>query len=155
MKIHKWLLISFLALSFLGFFDAAYLTVEHYTNQIPPCSLVDGCEEVLTSEYSEVLGIPISLLGALYYLALFILTVAYLDTNQYKIIKLAAKLTFIGIVASTILLYLQVFVIKALCLYCIISAITSTVLFVLGIFVLRCKQDEHREKIKAENSFNT
>jgi uncharacterized membrane protein len=155
MIIPKWLLISFVVFSFAGFFDATFFTVEHYSNKIPPCSIVNGCEEVLTSEYSQILGVPVSLLGAVYYLIIFILIVAYLDTKQYRIIKLAARLTFLGVASSAFLLYLQVFVIKALCFYCIISAITSTVLFVLGIFVLKYKQDEYREEIKTENSFNT
>src|SRR5690348_14780226 len=55
-------------LSFLGFLDAAYLTILHYKNVIPPCSIAHGCETVLTSQYATLGPIPIALLGVFFYL---------------------------------------------------------------------------------------
>lgn len=48
----RWLQVLLLALSFLGFIDATYLTVVHYTGANLPCRIFDGCDTVTTSPYS-------------------------------------------------------------------------------------------------------
>ena len=135
MKLPSWLIIAFLAVSFLGFLDATYLTAQHYLGTIPPCVITTGCETVLTSEHNAVFGIPVALLGAIYYLALFLLTVLSLDMKR-GIIRLVALLAPLGFFASLYFVYLQFFVIKEICSYCIVSAATSTILFILGLFVI-------------------
>jgi len=132
------ILVAFLLTAFIGFADAAYLTAKHYLGEIPPCSLVSGCETVLTSPYATVVGnMPVALVGAVYYLALFIGGILYVDTKNTAVIKTIAYFTFVGFIISAILVGLQVFIIRALCLYCIASAITSTLLWIFGIIILR------------------
>ena len=126
----------FLFAALIGFADAAYLTYAHYTHIIPPCSIVEGCETVTTSAYATIGAIPIALVGALYYLVLAVAAVAYLDTKRTAIMRSASYLTFGGLLVSFALVGLQLFVIKALCLYCMASAGTSTLLFVLGTIIL-------------------
>ena len=74
----KILLIIIALLSFLGFLDAAYLTIKHYQGILPPCS-VSGCENVLTSRYASVGSLPISLLGSIYYVAVITLSIVLLQ----------------------------------------------------------------------------
>jgi uncharacterized membrane protein len=133
----KWLVWLFVLVSFAGFLDASYLTAKHYLGTPIGCSIFEGCEKVTTSQYATIGAIPVALLGAIYYLALFALAVAYLDTKREKIMVFAAWLTPLGFLASLWFVYLQLFVIKAICLYCLISALTSTALFVLGLFVIK------------------
>ena len=135
MKIPNWLIIAFLAVSFLGFLDAAYLTAQHYLGTIPPCVITTGCETVLTSEHSIIFGIPTALLGSFYYLLLFLLAVFSLDMKR-GIIRFAAFLTPMGFLASLYFVYLQLFIIEEICTYCMVSAATSTILFVLGLFII-------------------
>ncbi len=130
------LTIAFLLASFAGFLDATYLAAIHYTNTIPPCIVTSGCEAVLTSEYSTLFGVSNALLGALYYLTLFILAVLSLELGRRRTLAFAASLTPIGFLASSYFVYLQLFVLKAMCFYCMISAATSTILFILGMLVL-------------------
>ena len=137
-KVHKAIPITFLAASFLGFLDATYLTVEHYSGLVVRCSLFNnGCTDVLRSTYSNIGVVPVSLLGSLYYLVIFILTVAYLDLKKEKILEMAAWGTLAGLAASAWFVFLQVAVIKALCMYCLFSATTSTVLFVTAVFAIK------------------
>ena len=137
-QIPNILLAAFLLSAFIGFADAAYLSAKHYVGEIPPCSLVNGCETVLTSPYATIAGnIPLALVGALYYLTLFIGGIIYVDTKNSRVLKAVAYLTAAGFITSVILVSLQLFVIHALCLYCIASAITSTLLFIFGIIILR------------------
>lgn len=136
------LAIAFLVISFIGFLDATYLTVQHYRGLPPECSIIKGCEEVATSEYAVVLGVPVALLGVIYYLAILILSIIYLDSKKESIIKLAALLTIAGLGASIWFVYLQLFIIKAICIYCMFSAATSTTLFILGLFVLKLNKNQ-------------
>jgi uncharacterized membrane protein len=135
---------AFLGVSLLGFLDATYLTIKYYQDVAPTCSLIKGCEEVTTSRYATIEGIPVALLGAIYYLSIFLLTVAYLDTKRERIFNFAARSTSIGFLASLWFVYLQLFVIKAICIYCMVSAATSTVLFGLGIFATKIFLNDER-----------
>ena len=118
-----------LVLSFLGFLDAAYLTIVHFQNQIPPCT-TDGCETVLTSSYAEIWGIPIALFGGLFYISVFFLVLA--DRKGLTLL-----LTGVGFVVSAVLFCLQLFVIDAFCTYCLVSAGITTLLFITSIFSWR------------------
>ena len=152
-KRYNFLYFTFLPVSFLGFLDASYLTVKHFVGTPLPCSVLHGCEEVTTSQYSVIGGIPVALLGAVYYLAIFILILSVLRRNMFsssgaenvalanedKLLNLTVRLTVIGLLASLWFIYLQLFVIKAICLYCMFSAFTSITLFVFGIIVLKFK----------------
>ncbi|MEK7590145.1 MAG: vitamin K epoxide reductase family protein [Patescibacteria group bacterium] len=136
------LAIALLIISFIGFLDATYLTVQHYRGLPPECSIVEGCEEVVTSKYAVMFGVPVALLGGIYYLTIFILSIIYLDSKNKSIIKLAALLTAAGLIASIGFVYLQLFVIKAICVYCMFSAATSTTLFVLGLYILKLNKNK-------------
>lgn len=135
--IPKSVVLAFLIVSLLGFLDATYLTAKHYLGEVPTCSMIEGCEKVLTSSYATVGRVPVALMGAFYYLAIFFLTVAYLDTKRKGLLYFIARLTLVGFLVSVGLIYLQLFVIKAICLYCMASAASSTILFGLGVFVLK------------------
>ena len=132
----KWLAPLFACVSFIGFLDAAYLTANYYWGVPINCSIFNGCEQVLTSRYASVAGVPVSLFGAFYYLAVLILTLVFIDGRHSRIFLLAARLTVIGLAVSLGLLYLQIFVLEALCLYCLVSAATSISLFALGCHAL-------------------
>jgi uncharacterized membrane protein len=135
----KKLGILFLVVSFLGFLDSTYLTVEHYRGVIPPCTIIKGCDVVTTSSYSVVAGIPVALAGSLFYLTIFFLSVWYLDSKKERALKLAAYLTFFGLLGSAWFVYVQLGILKAICIYCMGSAISSTTLFISGLFVLKNK----------------
>lgn len=139
-KVPKGLIIAFLLVSFLGFLDAGYLTVEHFRGVPPPCTILEGCEKVTTSEYSVIWGVPVALGGAIYYLAVFLLIILYFDRKNEIFLNLASYATIAGLLASAWFTYLQLFVIKAICLYCLFSALTSTTLFIFGMIILSYKR---------------
>lgn len=132
-----WLVILFLAVAVIGFADATFLTAKSYLGGTIPCAILNGCEEVVTSQYSKIFGLPVALLGSVYYLLIAVLTLIYLDSGSYRFLGAAARLTVIGLLASIWFIFLQVFVIHALCLYCLVSAGTSTTLFILGVHLVR------------------
>lgn len=127
----KKFLIAIFVLAGLGLVDALYLSVQHYTGEIPPCTLTGGCEQVTTSEYSKFLGVPVAYAGALYYLGLLIALILFIDLKRSIFFKLATAMVSFGFLFSLYLTYLQFFVINALCPYCLLSALISSILVVL------------------------
>ena len=120
----------------LGFMDATYLTLKHYAGEVVGCTITQGCEIVTTSVYSQFYGIPVALFGALYYLTIVVLMIAYFDRKNEVLLRIGAWLTFTGLVASLYFVGVQAFILHAWCQYCIGSAISSSVLFLLGITYL-------------------
>ena len=135
----NWILAAFLVVGFVGFADTAYLTVKHYSGAPLECSIFKGCEKVTTSRYATMGGVPLALLGLVYYLAIILLTIAYLDTRREGLFLFTARATTVGFLSSAWFVYLQLYVIRAVCPYCMISAGASTILFVLGMIVLRSR----------------
>lgn len=135
MKSYKNIAILFLVVSALGFIDATYLSVQHFLGEIPPCT-ISGCEFVLTSAQSTIFGVPVALFGSFYYLFILILSVYHLDTKNKKILKTISLISVLGFIVSIYFVYLQFFVIKYICEYCMVSAITCTIMFILGMYYL-------------------
>jgi uncharacterized membrane protein len=135
-RLSKPALVFLFVVSGLGFLDAAYLTVEHYVNKIPPCS-IGSCEAVLTSSYATVAGIPVALGGTIYYFAFLVLLLLYVDLKKEKYLRIALASSVFGFGASIYFFILQAFVLHAFCLYCMGSALTSTTLFVTAIVIFK------------------
>lgn len=125
-----------LIVAIIGFADATYLTVEHYQNTTPPCT-IGGCETVLTSSYSNVAGIPVSLFGVLYYLAIAVSLIVFFDSKKEFSLRLPALLSVFGLLASIWFSILQLFIIKAFCPYCAVSAVTSLIIFIISVYILK------------------
>lgn len=146
-RVSRWIVLGFLIASLVGFFDATYLAVKHYSGSPVSCSIIQGCDKVLASRYAVLYGVPVALFGSIYYITIFILTAAFIDTKRRAILSYAARFTVIGFLAALWFLYLQVFVIRAICLYCIVSAVSSVALFIFGLRVLRSTVDKSVGKI--------
>lgn len=131
----KWLAPVLAVLAVLGFSDATYLSIEHFSGVIPPCT-IHGCETVLTSAYSTVLGIPIALLGALYYFALLVIYFVYFEAKDARALVFALHLSVLGFLADLWFVSAQAFIIHAWCQYCLLSAAVSSVIFILSYWAL-------------------
>ena len=79
-KLNK-LVYSFIVVALVGLLDAVFLTVKHYTGDIS-CSLITGCQEVLSSSYSVIFGIPTALLGAGYYIVILLAALIYAEQKK-------------------------------------------------------------------------
>ncbi len=133
----QWYPFSLIGISALGFIDATYLTVQHYTDFTLPCTITHGCDIVTKSEYSSMMGIPVALLGALFYVGIFLTTYIILEMKKESFLRFVAYSTTAGFLFSLWFLYIQAFILHAFCQYCLLSAITSTTLFILSVLYLR------------------
>lgn len=133
----NWYVVTLCVLAIIGFIDATSLTIEHYSTLILPCTITSGCEIVTNSAYSSILGIPVALLGALYYIAILLGVYASFEFAKPKILQLIAKVSVIGFLFSAWFVYVQLFILHAICQYCMISAATSTIIFIASLVYLR------------------
>ena len=107
----------------IGLADSVYLTAAPV-----PCSIISGCETVLTSAYAEMAGVPTAAFGAAAYFAAFSLALLAAFGNRAAWM-LFGVLSIVMAAFTLWLLYLQGFVIGAFCQFCLISALTTFVLF--------------------------
>lgn len=116
----------------IGLGDSIYLTVHHFTAEPVPCSLLEGCEQVLTSSYAEFGGIPLAGFGAAAYFVAFSLATlaAFGDGRTWLLFGIQS--TFMAAFSGW-LLYVQAAVIGAFCQFCLLSAGTSVTLFFIYI----------------------
>lgn len=132
-------LIGAALLALLGLADATYLTAQHLAGRGVKCLAVSGCDEVLSSPYATLPGgIPLAALGALAYFTVF--SLATLAIFDYKAAAKWLAVVLALMVAATVwLLYLQAFVLRAYCTYCLLSAAITLclALLVFGPHLLR------------------
>jgi len=110
-------------LSVLGIAISLYLTYTKLTESEIKCGF-GGCNVVQKSEYSQVFGIPVAVFGVIFYFLLFAL-------NHLKANKFLKYWVLIGLVFSLYFTYLELFVINAICTWCVASAILIVLATVL------------------------
>ena len=106
-------------LAVAGLLISAYLTWTHIAGITPVCAGGrSGCETVQSSRYAEILGVPVSVLGIVGYAGLLFSAVLRSEVDVY----LGFLISLAGTLFSAYLTYLEVFVIHALCQWCLASA---------------------------------
>jgi uncharacterized membrane protein len=124
----RQLRLAALVVAGLGVCVAGYLTYVHYAGLEPFCAGGGhGCERVQSSSYAKLGGIPVAVLGLAGYLAI---AAALLAPGERARLA-AAALAVTGAGFSAYLTYLELFVIDAICQWCVASAVLLTLLAVL------------------------
>ena len=134
--------ISLLALSFIGTSISGYLVYAHFFKITPVCLPSAPCEVVLTSRYAEMWGVPLSLLGLLMYISLLSLCICLLqerNEDQGMASILIYTLSLSGSLFSLYLLYLEAFVIRNYCTWCLASGIVIWSILVMSLVNLSAK----------------
>lgn len=107
------------------------------------CS-VGSCETVQMSRWATFLGLPVAAWGIGFYLALLVLSLAGLQgaLAESRTVSLGlVALTGWGVLFSVWLTYLELFVIHAICQWCVVSAILVVITFVLSWLDLRGRSE--------------
>ena len=100
------------------------------------CGVGGSCEKVQASRWSEFLGIPVAAYGLAGYLGLFVVAFAGVQgkwAEQAGPTKLLVLLSGIGVAFTIYLTYLELFVIHAVCRWCVGSAVIITGVFVASL----------------------
>lgn len=127
-------LLSYIAsvIALIGIGDAIYLTIHHLTGEQVPCSLVSGCEMVLTSSYATIAGIPLATFGAAAYFLAFSLAILTAFGNRKTWFLFGVQVVLMAFFTLW-LLYLQAFVIGAFCQFCLLSALVTFTLLIIAL----------------------
>jgi uncharacterized membrane protein len=124
-----------LAFAILGIGVAGYLTWIKLAHTQAFCSGVGDCEAVNSSIYSQINGVPVAALGLTAYLALaalFLLEGRWVWLRDYAPLA-SFGLALTGTLYSAYLTYIELFVIHAVCPYCVASAVLMTGILVIAI----------------------
>lgn len=102
-----------------GLLISAYLSWVHFVGVDPVCvGGGGGCETVQSSRYATVLGVPVAVLGIIGYASLLLSAVMRGEVGVY----LGFLFALVGTLFSAYLTYLEIFVIHAICQWCVASA---------------------------------
>jgi uncharacterized membrane protein len=133
-----------LALSALGIILSLYLTYIHFTeSRAAFCAAGTDCDTVRQSGFSSIMGVPVAALGvAGYSVILIVFLISMKKRTKWLLLYILA---LAGFVFSGYLTYIEFFVIKAICMYCIFSAVLMTIIFIALIKV----KSEYHPKLSA------
>jgi uncharacterized membrane protein len=117
--------IAVAVLAVAGIGVAGYLTWVHYADLEPICAGGGGgCEKVQSSDYAELAGVPVALLGLIGYVAILGSLAVPGDAGRFA----GALLALAGFGFSAWLTYVELFEIDAICQWCVASAVIMTAL---------------------------
>ncbi|MBI4539393.1 MAG: vitamin K epoxide reductase family protein [Gemmatimonadetes bacterium] len=119
-------------LSFLGVLVATYLLFGNLGLTGSVACGVGDCATVQASQYSRIAGIPVSAVGLIGYVLLFALALLGLQPAFASAVWLPLLLVMgsvVGVLFSAYLTYLEAFVIRAWCQWCVVSAVIMTLIF--------------------------
>lgn len=118
--------------SLLGFGVSAFLFYEYTVSGSVLCPIGGGCDIVRASPFANFFGIPIPIFGIVYYLTMAILAVVHSHQLPHKLVRKLQVLSAAAAVAFGIYLtFLEAFVIKAYCFWCVLSFIISVIIFLV------------------------
>jgi len=131
--------------AWIGLLLSGYLA---YAYQVPGelhCA-IGGCLEVRNSQYSSIFGIDVPYFGILYYLGICLYSLSiYLPRKFYSCESLLLVVYHtLGFMFAMYLTYLEIFVIKALCQWCVFSAIAATLGLAWALLLVLFKEKENK-----------
>lgn len=129
--------VAILFLAFCGLADSAYITQQEMAGAPLLCNVesLSGCNIVAQSPYAYVFGISLSEYGMLFYGIIFIVAAVELALRRSVLRRSLQLLALLGVVLSLYFTFVQVFVIQALCMYCLASAFISVLLLILAAYI--------------------
>ena len=131
--VHPALILA--VLDVVGLVVSGYLSVVELGGGVPACGPIKGCEEVALSEYAWIGPIPVAVFGVLLSVALLSLALAWWRTEIYGFLLAHYGLSLVGVIFDGYFLYLQVYVIGAVCIWCLTYEVSLLVRFLIAFVV--------------------
>lgn len=123
-----------LLLAFSGIAVSTYLVQHEQTGDPLICNIqsLSGCNEVASSSYSRLFGISLAQLGLLYYTMVFVIAICELVMINQLLRRALQGFALLGLLSALYSTYTQVFLIQALCIYCVVSAGIMVLVLILA-----------------------
>lgn len=123
------------ALDLVGLAIAGYLSFVELRGELPSCGPLRGCEEVATSAYSRIGGVPVAVFGVVLSLVLFSLAMAWWRTGDGRLLAMHYGLSLLGVTFELYFTYLELFVIGAVCVWCATYGLSLVARFLVALWV--------------------
>ncbi|MDE1919404.1 MAG: vitamin K epoxide reductase family protein [Patescibacteria group bacterium] len=126
-----------LLFAFCGLVDSAYIALHEMSGTPLICDInhLSGCNTVVASPYSYLFGIPLAEYGILFYCIVLVLAALELVVFDQLLRRALQGISLVGVIASLYFTLMQVFVIKAFCVYCLGSAFIAVLILILSTFI--------------------
>ena len=134
----KWPGVVGTVASALGLGVAGYLTYEHFTSSTSLACSDNGvvnCLKVTTSTYSAVAGVPVAVLGLVFFAVMLVLQLPPMWRRRDPAVRLGRLAwAVVGLCTVLYLLYAELFAIDAICLWCTAVHVLTLVLFGVTVY---------------------
>jgi uncharacterized membrane protein len=130
----RWQPLVTLLLSVYGLGASVYLTITHFQPKALACvsNATFNCEKVTQSPQSEIFGIPVAMLGLAFFVPMLLLCLPAAWRSADRRIHLARLvLSVTGVGMILYLIFAELFLIKAICLWCSSVHVATFLLFVV------------------------
>ncbi|MCG2894716.1 MAG: vitamin K epoxide reductase family protein [Vulcanisaeta sp.] len=153
-RLEKSWLALMLAFSATGLFaSSVVIYTYYYLHELPPlCTsfkspfpgVTIDCERVLSSKYSDIGGVPLDLLAAIWFVINIAFVITY-DIGPGRVARFAINALFywrfLGIVVVPYLIYVETYLLHALCIYCTIMHVMIIIDFtVITLYLVRLRR---------------
>ncbi len=132
------------ALAVLGICVAGYLTWSHYFGVPVYCGGSNSCELVNSSRFAYLGPLPVALIGLAGYVVILVLSLIPLKAERQWPMLLIFGGALIGVILQWYLFGIEVFVLRAICYWCVTSQTIITLIFLLA-FPRRAPEPEEAE----------
>ncbi len=130
-----------LALSIIGAGISGYLTYVHFDDSVLVCSASGGCHTVQESDYATIGPVPIALLG----LGMFLTLAAISGARALRLGIISDDtatmaiwgMTLTGLLYYAYLVYVELFVLEAICQWCVATTAITVAIFAIESYRLR------------------
>jgi len=125
------------AIAAIGLGISAYLTITKLAGGSPVCGPLQGCETVDASPYSTIAGIPTAAFGLVYSGFVLVATAWWARRGDRRFLLGAYLVGLVGVLLEAYLVYLQLAVIHAVCIWCASYGLTVLAGFLIAVVELR------------------
>jgi uncharacterized membrane protein len=124
-------------LALFGLTIATYLTITKLAGGSPVCGPLPGCATIDASPYSRILGVPTAAFGMGYSGVMLAVTAGWYRSARRVLLLAAYGLALAGVFVEAYLVYLQLVVIGAVCVWCAAYGLSVVVSFLVAVIELR------------------
>jgi uncharacterized membrane protein len=128
----RWVPITGTALALAGLAVSAYLTITHYTTPQAlacPDTGAINCVKVTTSPQSVVFGVPVAVYGLVFFAVMTALGLPPVWRRRGPVVWARIAVATAGILTVLYLVYVELFQVDAICLWCTAVHVLTFALF--------------------------
>jgi uncharacterized membrane protein len=125
------------ALCAIAIVALGYLAIVKLTNSTAVCFVVQGCDQVQASSYSTFLGIPVAIYGLAVTVVIMAAVLAWWRTGDGRLLYVPYGLGLISVFVIAGLVYLELFVIHAICIWCTTAGASLILGWLVSIVAVR------------------